>query len=253
MMGGIPRKHFDRRTAMTVKATAAFAFALMLVGSSAVTADDAKLPDAKAFDKAVIDSLRAVHNKGAELYNTSRDYPAAYRLYQGALEAVKPLLAHRPAAQKLIEAGLAAAEKETDPTRRAFMLHETIEDVRRELKSANGLAKSDDKKPKDKVEVLPLPKPKDDTAKVSGFVTVAGNKPLVAGEITVVSLNLAVPRVFTAEVIRGEFKFAQPIPPGKYTAIVTGAGVPAKYELANTSGLMYEFAAGAIQIDIPLK
>src|SRR5689334_5768607 len=107
---------------MTTKALAAFAFLLMLLAGSTSTADDAKLPDAKAFDKAVIDSLRAVHNKGAELYNTTRDYPAAYRLYQGALEAVRPLLAHRPATQKLIETGLAAAEKETDPTRKAFIL-----------------------------------------------------------------------------------------------------------------------------------
>ena len=50
------------------------AAALALVGGAVVTqgtaaAADPKLPDVKAYDKALIDSLREVHNKGAELYN----------------------------------------------------------------------------------------------------------------------------------------------------------------------------------------
>ena len=99
--------------------------------------DGAKLPDVTAFDKLVVDSLREVHNRGADLYNTTKDFEGAYRMYQGGLVAVRPLLAHRPATQKLIEEGIDAAEKETTPARRAFKLHETIEAVRKSLKDAN--------------------------------------------------------------------------------------------------------------------
>lgn len=237
---------------MTMKGLAALSLALVLSASASLTAaEDPKLPDTKAFDKTVIDALRAIHNKGADLYNTTKDYPAAYRLYQGALESVKPLLAHRPAAQKLIDDGLTAADKEADAARKAFILHETIESVRKNLKVANGFQKTEDKKPKDP-EVPPMPKPKDENATVSGKLTLAG-KPLAAGEVTIVSLNLPAARVFTTEVVKGEFKFAEPIPPAKYAAIITGKDVPQKYHLVTTSELRFEFTPGPIQTDIALK
>jgi hypothetical protein len=146
---------------------------LVLSTSAAPAADEPKLPDTKAFDKLVIDSLRAVHNKGVELYNTLKDYLGAYRLYQGALETVRPLLAHRPEAQKLIDTGLATAEKEIDAARRAFILHETIEAVRKNLKVAIGEAKPDTP-PAKKEDPKPGEPPKDgkkpmDPVKPSGL------------------------------------------------------------------------------------
>src|SRR5262245_9066518 len=93
-------------------------------GVTLTAADDPKLPDVKAFDKLVIDTLRDVHNKGADLYNTSKDFAGAYRLYQGALVTIRPLLAHRPDAQKIIDESFSATEKETEAARKAFLLHE---------------------------------------------------------------------------------------------------------------------------------
>ena len=143
----------------------AIALAVVLSASAAPAADEPKLPDVKAFDKLVIDALRDIHNKGADLYNGSKDFYGAYRLYQGSLETVRPLLAHRPEAQKLIDTGLAAADKEADPARRAFLLHDTIEGVRKNLKAAIGQQKADtppvkqpdDKKPAE-LPVAPSPK-----------------------------------------------------------------------------------------------
>lgn len=241
------------------------------LGACSARAADPKLPDVKAFDKAVIDSLREVHNKGADLYNTSNDHAAAYRLYQGALEAVRPLLAHRPDAQKMIDSGLAAAAKEGDTDRKAFVLHETIENVRKELKVANGFEnapakkpvekkpeekkseekKPAEKKPDEKKEVSPMPKAKGDAGS-GGRVTVAG-KPLAAGEVMAVSTTLAVPRVFTTPVKDGAFRFAEAIPAGRYRAIVTGEGVPEKYHLVTTSPLVLEFANSPANIDLDLK
>ena len=81
-------------------------------GNSLGAGEGPKLPAPAAFDKLVVDTLRDVHNRGADLYNTGKDFAGAYRVYEGALLTVRPLLAHRPAAQKLIEEGLAAADKE---------------------------------------------------------------------------------------------------------------------------------------------
>lgn len=120
---------------MTTKGLAALALVAALAVN--VSADDPKLPDVKAFDKLVIDALRGAHNKGADLYNEGRDFAGAFRVYQGALMTVQPLLGHRPEAQKLIDTGLEAAEKEPDPARKAFLLHEAIEAVRKNLKTAN--------------------------------------------------------------------------------------------------------------------
>lgn len=92
-------------------------------------------PETAAFDKQVRDALGEVHNRGADLYNLAKDYPGAYRLYEGSLRTVRPLLAHRSSVQKRIDAGLAAAEKEADPALRAFLLHQAIEAAREELKA----------------------------------------------------------------------------------------------------------------------
>lgn len=117
--------------------------AVFMVGT--LTADDPKLPDAKTYDKLVVDTLRDVHNVGADLYNISRDFAGTYHLYHGALITVRPLLAHQPNAQKLIDAGLTEADKESNVSLKAFKLHETIENVRGFLKTG----------------IMPLPKPND--------------------------------------------------------------------------------------------
>lgn len=111
------------------------ALVVALLTFNTLLADDPKLPEGKAYDKLVVDALRDVHNTGADLYNLSRDFAGAYRLYQGALVTVRPLLAHQPNAQKLIETGLMAAEKDPDIAMKAFRLHETIESVRGFLKT----------------------------------------------------------------------------------------------------------------------
>lgn len=298
---------------MTTRMLSALVLAATLFVSTRAAAEDPKLPDVKAFDKLVIDTLRDVHNKGADLYNASKDFTGTYRMYQGALATVRPLLAHRPEAQKIIDAGLTAAEKESDVARKAFLLHEAIEGVRKNLKTAIGERKpdepkkSDDKKPEepkkseekkktddpkpeppakkpegkkeekkksDDTPIAPPPKPVEPkgkpkepvppqltanrakadppTASVSGKITLVG-KPLPEGEVTFVSLNQPLPRVFTATIKDGEFKFKEAIPPGKYAGMITGKGVPEKYHLINTSGLRVELAAGANATDLVLK
>jgi hypothetical protein len=148
--------------------------------SNSLLAEDAKPPEGKAYDKLVVDTLRDVHNKGADLYNEAKDFVGAYRIYQGALLTVRPLLAHQPGIQKVIDTGLAEAEKENNLALKAFKLHETIEGVRTQLKTGASPApkpqetkkpaekkpdppevkKPDEVKPTARYEVAPSPREK---------------------------------------------------------------------------------------------
>ncbi len=264
---------------------------LALITAGPLLADDPKLPDVKAYDKLVVDSLRDVHNKGADLFNESKDFIGTYRLYQGALLTVRPLLAHQPAAQKLIVDGIAAAEKETMLSQKAFRLHETIEAVRALLKNGGepttkavetkkpadkkpteptDTKKPADKKPTQVYELAPQPREKvkpgdssnpkpistaipDNGKGISGKVILRG-QPLTAAEVTVVSLDQAKPQVFTAVVkADGSYAFTQPLPPGRYIVIVTAKAVPDKYQTTTTSGLTIEVKTGSANFDIDLK
>ena len=254
---------------------------LFLATGSALAQDAKPIGDPKAFDKVVVDSLREVHHVGRELYNTGKDFGGTYRIYQGALMAVKPLLTHRPEVQKSIDAGLAAAEKEPEMARKAFLLHETIEKTRGTLRTAETkipeskkpeegkkpeapVKKPDTpaKKPEEVKTVAPSPKPKapDDMGKkpaggpgFRGKVTLNG-KPLSGVDVTLVSLDLPKPRVFSATTqADGQYAPAEAIPASKYVVIVTGKGVPEKYTTTTTSPLRVEVKQPPTVFDIDLK
>jgi hypothetical protein len=174
-------------------------------------------------------------------------------MYQGALLTVRPLLAHHPAAQKMIDDGLAAAEKETNTAQKAFRLHEAIEAVRSHLKGEtpkkSAEPKSKETKPKEK---NPAPGGGGGPG-LRGKVTFKG-QPLAAGEVTFVSLDQAKPRVFTATIqADGQYAPADVVPPGKYLVIITGKDVPEKYHLTTTSGLTVEVGPPPSVLDFDLK
>jgi hypothetical protein len=240
--------------------------ALTLTAAVAAADDPKAVVDPKAFDKLVVDSLKEVHNRGADLYNSGKDFAGAYRMYEGGLLAVRPLLGHRPEEQKAIDEGLAAVEKEPDPARKAFVLHETIEKVRAGLRTPLPEAKKSAEaapmpKAKQPTEATPKPKGKDagDTAKAGGGPGLRGRvtfqgKPLGAGTVTFVSLDRPKPRVFTATIqADGQYAPMEVVPPGKYVVTVTGKGVPEKYQTTTTSGLQVEVQPPPFVLDVALQ
>jgi hemoglobin len=78
--------------------------------------------------KVLRDSLKDVINTGADLFNKYGDHAGCYRLWKGALLAIKPLLA--PAMQNEIDMALADAEKLPRVSDRAFALRKTIDAIR---------------------------------------------------------------------------------------------------------------------------
>lgn len=256
---------------------------LMLAAGGTVTAADPAEDKGPVSDKAIVDALRDVHNFGADLYNQSKDYVGAFRVYEGALKTVRPLLSHRPAVQKVIDDGYAAATKEVDPARRAFLLHETIEKVRADLKAGarrpeeakkpDDKKKVDDKKKPDPVKKpeekknatdVPMPKPKGTAspapeggaASASGTITFQG-KPLAEGAVLFVSLDQKSPKVVVSKIKDGGYT-AKDLVPGKYVVAVESAKdgkslVPTKYATTDTSGLTVTVKGGTNTVNFDLR
>lgn len=113
-------------------AVAAGLLALTL-GGAARGAEDKPNKD---LDKAIYNSLANVVNKGAAAYNVG-DHMGCYRMFEGALLTVHPLLAHRRTLQDAITKGMAAAAANPvliGKTGRAWALHTLLEHVRKEIR-----------------------------------------------------------------------------------------------------------------------
>ncbi len=218
---------------------------------------------AAQLDQAAADALKEVHNRGADLYNRG-DPAAAYRMYEGALSAVRPFVAHRPAILKAIEDGLNETAKTDGAKIQAFRLHEVIEQVRADLKAEAAKVAAEmkpaalpaktpepvkpvEKKPEVPAAAAKLP------GSLAGTLTLAG-KPLAGVDVTVVSLDQAVPRVVTATTKEdGTFEFAEKLPAGQYAVMITGKGPAAKYTTVGTSPLRFDVVAGPNTMALDLE
>src|SRR5215469_1232783 len=67
--------------------------------------------DRKALDESIYQNLRGTIDHGASLYNQG-DWNGCYRLWEGALMTLKPMLDHRPKLQEAIESGIAEARQD---------------------------------------------------------------------------------------------------------------------------------------------
>jgi hemoglobin len=89
--------------------------------------------DQKALDQEMYRVLRDIHERGRALYNGG-DPAGCYRMFQGGLLAIQAVASDHPDVQKLIEEGLARAEEQPSMSRRAFALHDLIEEVRAKVR-----------------------------------------------------------------------------------------------------------------------
>jgi hemoglobin len=116
----------------------AAACVLALAPAARTQEDRAAALDRPALEQAINRVLRDVINTGADLFNPPvGDHAGCYRLYQGALMTVKPILDHRPDLQKAITTGLADAQRERSISERAFILRRVIDRIRAEVGRAS--------------------------------------------------------------------------------------------------------------------
>jgi hemoglobin len=112
------------------------AFVLLILAGTGRSQPAAKTMDTKDLDQNINNALREVINNGAKLYNRpSNDYSGCYRLFEGSLTTLKPLLAHRPGLQKAIDDAFAAAAREQSIPERAFILRGALDRIRDETGS----------------------------------------------------------------------------------------------------------------------
>jgi hemoglobin len=122
----------------------------VVAAAGAARAQGEKAPpgplDGKSIDGIVYTNLRDVINRGADLYN-SGDWNGCYRMYEGALMMIKPMLGHREKLQDEIAKGIANAQQDPMLYRRAFVLRAVIDQVRNEVNPNPKKPKDKDKEP----------------------------------------------------------------------------------------------------------
>ena len=109
---------------------------LVLLSGTALQAGEAN-PAADSFDRIALDrqlyeSLKEIHNRGAQMYNRG-DALGCQRLFEGSLEVARTALHYRPEEQKLLREGLEKAARIETAFDRAYALHDLIEEVRKRL------------------------------------------------------------------------------------------------------------------------
>ena len=113
---------------------------ILCLGLTGVTRGQERQPartdQQKDLDRQIYALLKNVINKGADLYTIDGDRAGCYRLYEGSLMTLRPLLAHHPDLQKAIDASFTKAEQQQPVGNRAFALREALDKVRTELKPA---------------------------------------------------------------------------------------------------------------------
>jgi hemoglobin len=112
---------------------------LFLVSSVRAEEKAAALP-LRELDQRLIKSLGDTIDLGAATFNNG-DQEGCYRIYQGALKAVLPLLEHHAALQKAVDQKVSRAVTLRTAGERAFLLREAIDEVRSTLaRGAGGTA-----------------------------------------------------------------------------------------------------------------
>ncbi|MCI0683623.1 MAG: hypothetical protein L0Y71_16075 [Gemmataceae bacterium] len=225
--------------------------AFALTFPAALDAQEPKPVSQQHDAKALVDSLKEVINTGAELFNRNGDYAGCYRVYQGALLAVKPFL--MVDLQNKIDQAIAKAERMPRFDDRAFALRKVIDEIRehgRGAASKAGGTKKGDMKASAAIDPT--------AGRVQGKINYAG-RPAPPGFITLVGKD---ERRFSASIAAdGTYTFKTPIPEGTYRVAIERVprakipahlDIPERFRAEATSGLTVEVKRGMVILNFEL-
>jgi hypothetical protein len=186
-----------------------------------------------------------------------------YRLYEGALLTVKPMLKHRPELQRAIDEGFVNAERDPLVWRRAFTLRAVLDRIRREARAKVEEKKEAEKKEPDekkgKDDKKGPEKKEPEGAQVTGKVTYKGAE-LTEGTVV---FHPEEGKPFSASVrVDGRYR-VKGLEPGKYRVTfvqpkvpsdpdVKPVPVPARFANPETSGLTFAVREGLNRFDLEL-
>jgi hypothetical protein len=200
------------------------------------------------------DALREVINTGADLFNRDGDHAGCYRVYQGGLLSIKPVLPLE--LQARIDDALKAAERAPRYSEKAFKLREALDAVR---DWAGPAGKTDDGKAtavngkSDKAAIKVDP----NLGQLAGKVLYEG-KPAPPGFVTLIGDGR---KVSTSILPDGTYRFKTGLTPGEYRVVIErtpGAvipknlDIPERYRQAETSGLKINVTRGSQIVELNL-
>ena len=136
------------------------ATAVLVLGVGVVTRADDKPLEREELDKRVVQAVYNAAVQGTELWNKSANYEGCFRLYQGTLAAVIPLLDHRPKLAANAKAKLDKAQS-MKAIEGAHLLREALDEIQYDI--APGPKPKVDPKKEDPKKEDPKPKPKETT------------------------------------------------------------------------------------------
>src|SRR5262249_47447817 len=122
----------ERSGTMNTKRLLALCIAVLALAAALQAQEGGAGSDKKEVDQRVYKLLKDVINTGADLYNNRNDPNGCYRLYQGSLMTLRPMLEHRPALQKVIDDAMAKAARAQTTMDSAFDLRAAIDRIREE-------------------------------------------------------------------------------------------------------------------------
>lgn len=120
--------------------------ALILVAAGGLVRADDKPIDRTDLDKRIVGAVYESALLGTNLFNNDKNYEGCYRLYQGTLKALVPLLDHRSKLQATVKMRLERAEKMRSADA-AFELRTALDEIQNEIAPPK-------KKPEEKATTL---------------------------------------------------------------------------------------------------
>lgn len=104
---------------------------LLALGLSAAARAQDRPLERTELDKRVVDAVYQTALLGTDIYNKGK-HDECFRLYQGALAALQPLLDHRPALMRSVRDRMDKA-KAMKPSEGAFLLREALDEIQTEI------------------------------------------------------------------------------------------------------------------------
>jgi uncharacterized coiled-coil protein SlyX len=255
---------------------------LVLAFTLLATPGIAEEPTLSPLDKKVYDTLRELHNQGADIYNRN-EFEGAYRYFQATLRFARAMLDHRPALQKFLDDELALCEKQTDLAKRTFAMHLLIEKLRLQIRpeAASKTTKPAPPPPKNFPEPLTTPPrelgpekideptlPPPPKKRIDPLLSLSkgiGGRVLFQGKylpgISIIFVSRDQERLLTFETTSdpdGYYRL-ESIAPGKYTVLLTPTPnspvrtLPERYSLLNTSSFILETKGAGEVTDVVLQ
>ena len=117
-----------------MRARAAVA-ACVLFGSLGLARGDDKPLERVELDRRVAKIVHAAATDGTLLYNAGK-YEGSYRLYEGTLKAVAPLLDHRPKLVEFVKDRLTEADRQKLPENATLVLRKALDAVQADTQGA---------------------------------------------------------------------------------------------------------------------